>query len=56
MADHRLHEPVHLEALGGAASQGVADERADGVGEVIGIGGRGTQRLAEQLGVIADDR
>ena len=41
LTDHGLHQPVDLEALGGAAGQGVADQRADGVGQRIGIGGSG---------------
>ena len=54
LADHRLHQPVHLEAVGVAAGQGVADQRADGVGEGVGIGGGGAQRLVQQVGVVAE--
>jgi hypothetical protein len=48
LADHRLYESMDLEAVGVAAGQGVADQRADGVGEGVGIGGRGSQRLIQQ--------
>jgi hypothetical protein len=54
VADHRLHQPVHLEAVGVAAGQRVADQRADGVGERVGVGGDAAQRLIEQVGVVAD--
>ena len=56
MADDRLHQPVHLEAVGVAAGQRVADQRAEGVGEGVGVGGGGAQRLAEQVGVVVDQR
>ena len=39
VVDHRLHQPVDLEAVGVAAGQGVADQRSDGVGEGVGVGG-----------------
>jgi hypothetical protein len=54
VADHRLHEPVHLEAVGGAAGQGVADQRAEGVGERVGVGGGRAYRLVEECGVLAE--
>jgi hypothetical protein len=38
--------PVHLETVGVAAGKRVADQGADGVGEGVGVGGSGAQRLA----------
>ena len=49
LADDRLYQPVHLEAVGVAAGQRVADQRAEGVGEGVGVGGGGAQRLVEQV-------
>jgi hypothetical protein len=52
---------VHLEAVAVAAGQitlaagqGVADQCADGVGEGVGVGGDGAQRLVQQFGVLTD--
>src|SRR4051794_34099071 len=49
-AEHRLHQPVDLEAVGRAAGQGIADQRAHGVGQCVGIGGGGMQWLLEEGG------
>jgi hypothetical protein len=56
VADDRLHQPVHLKAVGVAAGQRVADHRADGVGEAVGVDGGGAQRLVEQLRVADEQR
>jgi hypothetical protein len=56
VTNHRLHQPVHLEAVGKAAGQRVADQGADGVGEGIGVGGGGAQRLVQEIGVVTEQR
>ena len=54
VADHRLHQPVNLEAVGGAAGQGIADQHADGVGQRVGVGSGRAQRLGQQRGVLGE--
>src|SRR4051794_10751609 len=54
VADDRLHQPVHLEAAWVATDQGVADQGTDGVGERVGVGGGGAQRLVQEVGVLAE--
>ena len=45
---------MQLEAVGVAAGQRVADQRSDGVGQGVGIGGDAAQRLVEQRGVATE--